>query len=667
MDLKAFLDPLVCHRVFFEHRHDAETPRFHVQMQGHMHDVSEAKRFQIWMAFRGGAKSTTAEEVVCIQGGFPALLSRLGVRESPVPLFRNCVILAASEELAVERLAAIKNEFEMNEWMQLVFGDLTGSPWGETKIVLSTGAAIQARGREQGMRGLKHLTWRPDLLLIDDLEDEEVVETPEARRKLKSRFMKVILPALAPKARVLFLATPLHPESLPMVLKEEKGGKWFSRTYPIEMIDPVSGERRALWPDRFPLETIDEMRGMYERQGALLDWEQEYMCRAEVDGERQFQSEYFRREPIVRTFQGVWIMVDPARTTGAKSADTALVAFSWVGVRLIVWKAVIGKFMPDEIVDHIEQMDAEFSPVAIGVEEDGLNQWLLQPLRRKMVEVGRIIPIRAMKAPRNKMEFIRSLQPFFKAGEVTFAGDCQELETQFLGFPRGRIDGPNALAYAPRLRVGPAIYEDFTTENISLATHADRARTIHCALNSDGAVLSCVCAQFRDDGANVLADYIFEGDPAETLGRLLREISLEFGGRLKLICPPGLFRDHSATLPAAAMRVPVDLDGGAMPEQGRAELRRMLKERNRGMPSFTVSSSARWTANGFLGGYARDTQKFGMLSEEPVDNVYAVLMRGLESLVGRLAIEVRDGDDDLGGNFGYTSDGRRYRSALRIG
>jgi hypothetical protein len=317
-------------------------------------------------------------------------------------------------------------------------------------------------------------------------------------------------------------------------------------------------------------------------------------------------------------------------------------------------------------VDHIEAMDAEFSPVAIGVEEDGLNQWLLQPLRRKMVEVGRIIPIKPMKAPRNKMEFIRSLQPFFKAGEVTFASNCQELENQFLGFPRGRIDGPNALAYAPRLRVGPAIYEDFTTENIGAAASYQRQRTLHVAVNSDGAVLSAVCVQFSDGSASVLSDYIYEGDVAETLPRMLREVSLDWGSRLKLICPPALFRDYRSNLPAAAARIPVELDGGGTMEQGRAEVRRLLKERVRGMPCFTVASTARWTANAFLGGYARDTQKFGMLSEEPVDNVYAVLMRGLEALIGRLAIDVRENDDEHG-NFGYTSDGRRYRSALRIG
>lgn len=618
------------------------------------------------MAFRGAAKSTIIEEVVTVQGCQPTLLSKLGKETSPIPFFRNCVILGASEEKAVERILSIRNEFENNEVMQLVFGDLVGHPWGETKIVLSNGSAIQARGKDQSMRGLKHLTWRPDLLVLDDYEDEEDVETPAARHKLWQRFLKVVLPSMDPKGRAIMLATPMHPESIPMRLMDPEQGGWFRKVYPIEVPNPETGERVPLWPSRFPLEVIDERRGIYERTGSLVEWEQEYMCRAESEGDRQFREDMFRDHGFERSFEAVWVMVDPARTIGTKSASTAIVAFSWVGVRLIVWECRIGLFMPDEIVDHIFEMDERYNPVAVGFEEDGLNEWALQPIRRRMVDTGRVIPLKPMRAPRSKIDFIKGLQPFFKAGEVSFANGCEELRRQFMSFPRGRIDGPNALAYAPRMRAGPPIYDDFSMENIS-AVRYRRDRSIQVAVSAEGSTLAAVACQFDARGCFILWDQIYEGDMSDVVVRMLREVSIEFPGRVRFTAPPEVLQDGRGGISDAARRVPFDLDSGTAPSVGRAEIKRMLRERTSGQPSLLISPEARWSANGFSGGYARDVSKGDLGPDRPVKNVYAVLMSALESLVGLTAYEDRYENHEQGANFQYTSDGRRFMSALRRG
>jgi hypothetical protein len=64
---------------------------------------------------------------------------------------------------------------------------------------------------------------------------------------------------------------------------------------------------------------------------------------------------------------------------------------------------------------------------------------------------------------RGKIDFIRSLQPFFQAREVTFCKALPELESQFRSFPKGAIDGPNALAYALKMRPGLVIYDALYT------------------------------------------------------------------------------------------------------------------------------------------------------------------------------------------------------------
>ena len=41
---------------------------------------------------------------------------------------------------------------------------------------------VKARGRGQRLRGLKHKQWRPDLVILDDLENDVNVRNPEIVR-----------------------------------------------------------------------------------------------------------------------------------------------------------------------------------------------------------------------------------------------------------------------------------------------------------------------------------------------------------------------------------------------------------------------------------------------------------------------------------------------------
>jgi hypothetical protein len=102
-------------------------------------------------------------------------------------------------------------------------------------------------------------------------------------------------------------------------------------------------------------------------------------------------------------------MYDPARTTKATSATTGWAVWSWIANRLIVWDAGGELWKPDQLVDHIFRINEQYSPVEIGVEEDGLNEWILQPLRHAQLARNTLVPLRAMKAPRGTISFIEAL------------------------------------------------------------------------------------------------------------------------------------------------------------------------------------------------------------------------------------------------------------------
>ncbi len=127
--------------------------------------------------------------------------------------------------------------------------------------------------------------------------------------------------------------------------------------------------------------------------------------------------------------------------------------WSWLGNKLIVHKAEGHFHQPDQIIAEARAIDKEFNPVFIGVEADGLEEFLMQPFRTDMQRNGSM-PIIPERAPRDKIQFIKGLQPFYLAGDVTHVKHLSDLEAELLQFPTGRIDVPNALAYALRMRAG---------------------------------------------------------------------------------------------------------------------------------------------------------------------------------------------------------------------
>lgn len=639
-------NPRLAHATFFGHRHPDETPPFHYEIIDLWHGDQQQVLVE---AFRGAAKSTLAEEAIVIMAG----LRR----------FRNGLILGETFERAVERLKSIKHEIEENPFLFECFGALIGPTWTEARIVLSNGVCIQAVGRGQSLRGVKHLDARPDIAFGDDIENEESVKTPEARAATMQWLMSVVIPALDITCyKIRINGTPLDPQSMVCQLAADPG--WVSRKYPCRYKD-AAGVEHATWPARFPLEKIAETENSFQRLGLTTQFKQEYMCEAEDPAVKAFTSDMIKVEPTVRTWHGTWAMYDPARTVKTTSATTGVVVFSWINNRLIVWDAYGRQWKPDEIIADMFKVDEQYAPVTIGVERDGLEEFILQPLRQEQVRRSYAIPIRPMKAPKGKLDFIRGMQPFFKAGEVLFAKDLPDARAQLLGFPTGRIDVPNALAYALLLRPGQVIYDGFSYLNVIDEMFKLPRSPMYLAVNATQMYTTAVLCQMADGALHVLWDAVREGDPGSVLAAIVADAGLEAGQRPRLYGAPEHFGNYDTIgLRGAARKVPVDLSQGGLALDGRDEVRGLLKRHIRGTPALKVSTRARWTLNGFSAGYAKSVLKNGILSEFADEGPYKTLFEGLESFASLLKMGHIGEDQPI--NWAITPDGRRYISSRAV-
>lgn len=664
MDLGETLQELganrrLAHNVLFSRRHPLPTPDFHWQIIDAFHAEDEKVVIE---AFRNAAKSTIAEEALTVAALF---------RD-----FRNCVIIGASFERAKERLSAIKNELVVNDSINALFGSMEGPVWGEGRIVLKNGICLTALGAGMSLRGTKYLDARPDMALIDDLEDEESVRTPEAREKMRSWLYRAFLPALDVNRRIRFLGNQLDTDAV--IVSISKDPSWRHVRFPVMRQEAGGGWRPGLppgswlplWPEKYSLDWIGKERAEYERQGLSHAFACEYMCEAGDPAGKVFTPALFRVSDRTRVWEAVYAAYDPARTVSSTSASTGKVVFSWVSNRLVVWQGEARFWLPDELVDDIIATDDRWSPVAIGVEATGLEEFILQPLRHRALMRGHPLPVRLLKPPRGKDDFIRSLQPYFKAGEVEFVdpgpegtgGVSAEARGQLLSFPTGRKDFPNALAYALLMRPGLPVYENFSSANVTVAPPFPAARAPWwLAAHATHAYTAAVLVQIMNTSLRVQADWVREGTPGEVLGDMVTAARLEAGSAVRLAAPPVTLND-TVGLRVAARHVPVDVSAGGAPVKGREIIREKLTRTVRGEPALLIHENARWTLNAFGGGYCYETGRRGTMLGEPVQGPYQVLMTALESFAAQLSLGLSEAED--GRRYAMTDDGRRYTTIL---
>jgi len=599
-------DPVSAHQYFFSHRHPNISPDFFEEVILDIYDFDKPKVLEF--IFRGGAKSTILEEATILF----ALLE----------LFHNGVIFGASEPMAADRLTAIKHELEYNEKLIDVFGSQVSIPWGYARILLKNGVLIQAKGRGQTLRGTKHLDQRPDFMFFDDIEDDESIgKEGKGGDATLTWILSIALPALDLTRNIVRMAaTPIHPSAACVQLAKDQD--WYTHTIPVYHY--VNDVLTSTWEDRFPLTKMLAMRESFERLGKAREFAQEYLCEAEHHETKAFDVTTIQLMPQTHTYEPCVLIVDPARTAKTSSSLTGYVAGSWSNSRITIWEAFGKTHRPSDIINTIFELHKQYNFTFIGVERDGLEEFIFQPLRSAMVERGIFLPITPIKAPKNKLEFIRSLQPFIASGDLVAAKPVPQLEAQLKNFPAGKIDVLNALAYVPRMYPGEPVYRGFNPQKHILPTPIEELRPnapiIYC-LNATSTETAAAALSYFKSRLVVLDDAVAEGAPASSVPEALSHIRASVARSGALVIPRPLQTYDTLGLRAILRAQGETPSLGAPPDRARALLQQQLDA-----SKLAVSSMALWTMRALSSGYAYEPK-----TKEPKRNSYATLMGAIEA------------------------------------
>lgn len=345
-------------------------------------------------------------------------------------------------------LDAIKKELETNWIIKLLFGSLVGEQWGEGEITTLTDIKIVAKGTGMKLRGLKYKQYRPDLIVCDDLENEELVANPERREKTERWFYGSVIPSMADDGRLIVVGTILHYDSL--LMKLSKNPQFQTLFYKAVM------DGKPLWEAKFSLESLEALKDGYRSQGLLDVFYCEYMNEPISDENRIFKQSYFKYfddDKALYDSLSRFITVDLA-ISQKETADYNVIMVCGVDglnqIYVIEYSRMRGT--PGEVINELFRLVEKHKVLKVGIESVAYQRALIWFVQEEMRKRNRFFLVEELKADTDKERRIKGLQPRYASGSVFHKANMTELEEELMLFPKSPHDDvTDALAYLPQI------------------------------------------------------------------------------------------------------------------------------------------------------------------------------------------------------------------------
>jgi len=455
---------LMFFHIFFPHYVKYPIAEFQKEIFRITEDTSNERACIV--SFRGSSKSTLVTFSY-------SLWAVLGVQQKKFVL-----IVCQTQAQAKQHMMNLRHELEQNEILKSDLGpfreDLGSGEWAMSSLVFkNTGARIMVASVDQSIRGIRHRQYRPDLIILDDIEDMNSVKTYEGRTKIADWFSREIVPLGDLGTRIIIVGNLLHEDSLMMQLKrriERKELEGIFRWFPL-----IDSKGKCLWPEKFDTrEKIEQLRQGVANEAA---WLMEYLLVVVSDTSRVIHPEWlahYKEMPKKceeNEYRGASIGVDLAISEKDRADCTAMVVAHTFGygddMKIYV--------EPNPINDRIDfSTSLETAKLLsttyayrnrnahVYVENNGYFEAFVEMLRKE-----RGIPVEGVQSRGDKRTRLSVISMPVKAGRVFLPEQgAEELRTQLTGFGAERHDD---LADAFSLVIGEIVKRNRSKSTFTLS------------------------------------------------------------------------------------------------------------------------------------------------------------------------------------------------------
>ncbi len=378
---------------------------------------------------------------------------------------------AADVEQAQERTLFIHHELTNNKRLLCDFPEMAPVDVDTSDFFLKNKTRIRARGIKQTHRGTINpkTAKRPDLIVCDDIDKEENQGNQTIGKRRMNKICQELAGAMDPsgEGKVIWLGNLVHPNyaicqyleaikaeikadnpevdlDTPQVLKTSQRA---ILRYSLE-----DNKGRSVWEEQYPTKKLPELRKRYGNAG----YQREMLGKPVIEG-TIFKHEWFttwRDLPAASKMKRVWLYADPA--WGEKGCYKAVIAIAYDGISFYVVKAWVRQTENTKFFryyyDAYQELDRTYLAKFRAACETTYGQQRILADFDRWASDNHLPPIshriKKIDNKENKSLRIERTETIIETGKVIFPDgqDMGTLESQFLTYPDGYVDGPDALA-----------------------------------------------------------------------------------------------------------------------------------------------------------------------------------------------------------------------------
>ena len=413
------------------------TAPFQLKEANELKKNTSARKVVIWS--RGFAKSTTF-----------CLFIPLWLMQQKQDSIKTVVIVGKSENNAQRLLNDIKYELEHNRRYINDFGmQYNLGSWDSSEFTTRSGVHFMSLGRGQSPRGIKKRENRPDYIVVDDIDDDELCLNETRVNKLHDWVLEALMGTMQMgRGRFIVVGNKISKNSIIQKMEDNEG---FSAT----TVNALDDKGRPSW-------------NIYSKK--------EIDRQIQIMGYRASQKEYFNNPIITGSIFSIdWIKYkkalpftyyddlicycDPSFKEGRTADYKAIVLVGQADTNIHILDAFVRKCSIYAMVNYFYDLDKRIKANNVicryYIEASFIQDMLLDDFKRQGLRKGYQLSIRGdNRVKPNKFQRIEAISPLFERGFVFINEDkkgdkdMKRLIEQLLAFGKGSSahdDAPDAL------------------------------------------------------------------------------------------------------------------------------------------------------------------------------------------------------------------------------
>ena len=361
------------------------------------------------------------------------------------------VLVGKSEDNAAILLGDLQAELEFNQRYIADYGEqINQGSWEDGKFATKDDKAFYALGRGQSPRGLRYKTNRPDYIVVDDIDDDELVQNEHRVSKMVDWILEALFNTMdMGRGRFILVGNRIHKNSILANIAKVKGMHHV-------IVNAMDEKGKPTWHEKY---TSKEIQDVIETIG-IRRAQKEFYNNPVTDGAVfKLKDIQYKKALPYHAYNYLVSYTDPSFKNGTRSdyKATILLGKTKEGHYHIL-KAFVQQTSVKQMVNwhyDLHKTVGEQAVISFYMESNFLQDLLFEEFVKVGNEVGWQLPIKGdTRNKPDKFQRVENIQPLFERGLVFIAEEEKaspgiiKLIEQLLLFEKGsrtHDDAPDAL------------------------------------------------------------------------------------------------------------------------------------------------------------------------------------------------------------------------------